>query len=208
MGNIDVEYVVTDKGKEMSQESKIRQWVYYLSSGGLFPYSGKLSGKELSVLNKKLNKAINIDEPTIISYSCDISKEVFASIALRIREHERYYDKDVRYTVVDVDKLLSVRLDDEIVDISRPFDNYTILFVKMSISIPHMYNAFCVVEMAKLRKEKGLHTFFFFSGTEAVLKSRVWQLDLNGSGSNVKDDNKILVPITNYISYINLDKYK
>ena len=169
-----------------------RAEVYF---GDLYP--PELMGTNFERVKNKVEK-LNFNEPNIILYKGDIHKTVFCAIKLLLN-HFQYTSR-----VVDSTYLRQQYLSGDYVDLSKEFEYCKVLFITANYTdIPHMYNPFCIKQVCDARRLQGLKTFVFFRGTMEDLKSNRWMLDVDGVGSNVQG--RRLEPLTNYISYLDLN---
>lgn len=198
-------YIVNSEGKrELDNESKVRMQIEYLSLHDLYPFS--MSKSSVSSLGFILKDNIkNIKEPYIIMCSKDYSREVFSNILMYIN-HIEGSSSYVSYDVKDVSYLVQQYLSGEFHDLSLEFISTKVLFIRMyNTEIPHMYNSYSILNLARGRSSRGQYTFFFFEGTKSDLAQDKWKIDVNGDGK-MSSGTRLLEPITNYINVIDLNK--
>ena len=191
-------YVVEDGKRLLDKESKVKMQKQYLEAGGLYPF--ELDKEKISKYGTKI-KDINLSKPYIIIRDIEAMKSVFAILLLLINKLE---NKFIYYKVVTSTQIKNMYIQDEAYDIGSKFDNYRVLFVVINENdIPHVYNALLIRLIANLRYEKGLYTFFYFKGIISELRSGTWLLNTNESWRTGAEPH--LEPLTNYISYLDLN---
>lgn len=210
MGENNVNYINNNGKRVLDNDSIVEMQKKYL--GQLYPFEYK--PEDMNLLGKMLLKRIKkLKEPLIVVSSNNCYKSVFALLLLMVNKVEK--DKHIYYHVTDLVKVTQDHLDGEYYDSSEAYDNYDVLFVKMNYAeYVHMYNAYCVRNLAQSRLEKGKYTFFFFWGNASELLSNKWMLDENGDGQRgiiITSDDKVkdirsFIPLTKYINYIDLNK--
>ena len=201
MAKTDMNYVINNGKRELDHNSKVQRQIEYLSPS-LYPLGVKSETVlKLGQLLRKKMEASNLGtltQPFIVVCKNNIHKAIFALLLLMVNNKE--VGKFVRYKVIDIEDARQDYLKD-----SMDYSDADVLFVKLNYSeIPHMYNAYCIRNLAQLRLEQGKYTFFYFWGTKSQLESNKWKLDEQGDGAS--NANRILTPITHYVSYIDLNK--
>ena len=205
------DYTVDKNGNRvMSPEYIKEQEINYLKAHNLYPLN--TTEEERLKYAKILLKTIKWGEPALIYYNKNISKSIYATILALLN---RKLGKFISYDVTSVNHLCHQYLSGEYHDLSEEFDYAHVLFVNANISdTPHMYNAYCLRNIATERMSKGKLTFIFFQGKLEDLVSDVWSIDEEGLGSkgvsyNDKSelvDRRKLSPITKYIKCIDLNE--
>lgn len=190
------DYVIKNGERTFGHERNVERGKYFLTQGGIYPT--ELMGVDFMNVFRKISK-LNLNEPIIISHKIDIHKTVFSCIVTILNCY-------MNYKVVDSTYLRQQYLSGEYVDISQEFDSYKVLFITANITdIPHIYNSHCIKMVCDSRRLKGKNTYVFFCGTKEDLFSNRWKLDIESRGIN--EQNRVLEPLTNYISYFDLNNY-
>lgn len=201
MGENSMNYINNNGKRVLDHDSRVQRQQKYLEQGGLYPFV--IDPKSINGFGEILKKKMkSLNEPYVLVCKNDYHKEIFALLLLMIcnSKPEKYF----YYKVIGIDEVTQNHLDGEFHDSSEAYESFDILFVKLNYTdFPHMYNAYCIRNLAQSRKEKGKYTFFFFWGNASEFLSDKWKLR-DDVRANV--ENTTLLPLTKYISYIDLNK--
>lgn len=191
-------YIVNDKGvRELDYDSKVQMQEKYFELGGLTPF--KLDVNVRSKLGFFLKDNIkDLKEPTLIACKGSCENDICALLLLIINKQGL---GGISYKKINLEYLVNNIFENY--QANEELDNYQVLFVTLgTVTTPHMYNAYSMVNIAKDRQQKGKYTFFIFDGSLSDLAEPKWQIDINGAGSYVQD--KKTESIRNHINCISV----
>lgn len=204
---MEVNYIVNEDGKrEMDTNSKRQITLDYLKSLGLYPFD--LNNKSILTLSRIINKNTHFSNHTsIFIWEKRCFKEVFSVLLSQLSQATK---KQLSARVTTLSQITQHYITNDELD-TYPFID--VLFITMNdTDFPHMYNAYCVRNVALSRCAMGKFTYFYFTGTKSDIESDQWKLDKFGDGKRsviytekAVIDARSLISLQDFIEYVDLN---